>query len=263
MITMRIRVILTMLLLTLSAAASFPLMPAVMGQTTTTLTNVGPMTFTDLENNGHDTGYSIYLPPNWVLDQNTEDRVRGIVLQYEEPSTLCTSAIPIEEITTPTLSPSGKEYYCTQNWGGIGGLQDISIRMYRLIGSDNPLELHMIILGDTYDTSTTIMGRQRILNITDTTVDYVDSTTNQTIQQLPAKIANIDFSYQHIGSVGTIDLVNRVLYVSIPDTGYSYVVSTELDSLSHYTQPEKLTLDLAALERAANEIFGSFRVISK
>jgi hypothetical protein len=263
--------IFTMFLLSLSSS---PLMTsAVFAQTTntgdTTTTNAnsnnaGPMTFVDLENYGHSTGFSIYVPGgDWVIDSfsdgdgrtQTEEfaAIPEVAPTFEEAATLCEFSMSGTSALSPT---TGKEYHC----GAFGsyGFPRIHVRMYE--GYGNPLQYHMSL----YDYNTFYNGNKRVVNITDTTVDLVDPATNQTIQTIPAKVAKISleqFDY-HFAPVQHVKYIDTVLYATVPGTSDTYVITYILQEPAN-TFDSELMSSWAADEALAKEIFDSFRIMSK
>jgi hypothetical protein len=200
---------------------------------------------------------------DWVVDSfsDGEDRMQipqfssGLLgLEFEVAAQLCETFPP--SMQTSAVSPTtGKEYHC----GAFGsmGSNNIDIRMY---GPGNPLQFHMSLYSD----NTYYNGNKRIVNITDTTIDLVDAATNQTIQKIPAKVANIilvrlDYSDYPTTAENHID---TVLYATMPGTSDTYVVTH-----SRYV-PDRLAAEdekaiWAANEAVVKEIFDSFRIISK
>jgi hypothetical protein len=269
----------TVLFALLIVTLSISLLPtsAVFGQMTTNTTveptdtgNAGPMTFVDLQNYGHSTGFSIYVPGGgkWVIDSFSDgdgrmqteqfSAVPAVSPEFEVAATLC------EDIAaTPgglaSVSPStGKTYYCGA-FGSVGGINEISVRMYQTFGL-NPLEYHLSLL----DYNTFYNANKRVVNITDTTIDLVDSTTNQTIQEIPAKIANIILLRNDPSSIRLFDYIDTVLYTTDTEItdGYSYVVTFKRDMPGEFDS-EDSRARIAATEATAKAIFDSFRIISK
>jgi hypothetical protein len=169
--------------------------------------NIGPQTFTDLENSQHATGFSIYVPTGWFIDHfptEASGRIKNTIppslgIQFEEAVTLCEERLSF----SPSVSPSGQTYHC----GAFGGIaiDQISVRMLDTLGQD-PLEHHMAILAnDPIHT-----GNKRIENITDTTIDIVDSTTNHTIQTVPAKMADIVITQINPSTGNQLNYLNTV-----------------------------------------------------
>jgi hypothetical protein len=229
----------------------------------------GGTTFTDLENYGHSTGFSIYVPggDKWVIDSFSDgdgriqnerfSAVPAISPTFEEAATIC------QETGAPpgrfsSVSPTtGKTYYC----GAFGshGTNEIHVRMYQTFGM-NPLNYHLSLL----DYNTFYNANKRVVNIIDTTVDLVDSTTNQTIQEIPAKIANIILLQNDPSSIRLFDYIDTMLYTTDTEMtdGYSYVVTFKRDMPGEFDSGDSKAR-IAATDAIAKVIFDSFRILSK
>ena len=114
------------------------------------------------------------------------------------------------------------------------------------------------------DYNTFYNANKRVINITDTTIPLVDSTTNQTIQEVPAKIANIILVNNDPGGLGLFEYIDTVLYTTDTELteGYSYVVTFKRGTIDDDVS------DLGKARHAADEataktIFDSFRILSK
>jgi hypothetical protein len=227
-------------------------------------------TFTDLENNGHSTGFSIYVPDadDWVIDSFSDGDGRmqterftaipAVSPEFEVAATLCQD-IAATPGGLASVSPStGKTYYCGA-FGSRGGAEAISVRMYQTFGL-NPLEYHMSLL----NYNTFYNANKRVVNITDTTVDLVDSATNQTIQELPAKIANIILLHKDPTSIRLLEYIDTVLYTTDTEMtdGYTYVVTFKRGMIHDYDSDSSKAKNVAQ-EATAKTIFDSFRIMSK
>jgi hypothetical protein len=246
--------------------------------TTTGEGGAGGMTFTDLENNGHSTGFSIYVPGgrvtfglewDWVIDSfshgdgrmQTEQfsAVPAVSPKFEVAASLCQVSSGSERLSS--VSPTtGKTYHCGA-FGSLSGTSDIHVRMYQTPAGMNPLNYHLSLL----EHNTFYNANQRVVNITDTTVDLVDSTTNQTIQQVPAKIANIILLHEDPGRILIYEYLDTVLYTTDTEitNGYSYVVTFKRGATVDADESDNVKANYFATEAAAKVIFDSFRILSK
>lgn len=115
-----------------------------------------------------------------------------------------------------------------------------------------------------YNDNTYYNGNKRVVNITDTTIDVVDPATNQTIQEIPAKVATIFLTRLDHSDYPVIaeNHIDTVLYATVPGTSDTYVVTSTRHE-PHRVAPADEKAIWAADEAVIKEIFDSFRIIAK
>jgi hypothetical protein len=257
----------------------FPMLLLIVGTIVTILpaaaTTTTPL-FVDLENYGHSTGFSVYVPPangsssnDWVIDSfsDGEGRIQteqfsavpAVSPEFEEAATICELKSSNPDRFTSVSPSTGKTYYCGAFGSLAGTTNSVSIRMYQTFGL-NPLEYHLSLL----DYNTFYNANKRVVNITDTTIPLVDSTTNQTIQEIPAKIANIILLRNQPDSLAMLEYRDTVLYTTDAEMtdGYTYVLTFKRGTIDDY-DPEVAKESHAANEVIAKTIFDSFRIMTK
>ena len=168
------------------AQVSSPLEPAVPVEEAI----VGPTVFTEPQNFDHLTGYSIFVPSDWTIDvRNNEEegRVRspqfsiGDTYDFELAATLC----PYNKSLPPSIE-GGKSMRC----GEVSSTgSPVVVFMYdsQKCFCEDPLDYHMQVLKEKIPAFDTVS----VVNIADTVINYTDPQTTKTIQQLPAKRADI------------------------------------------------------------------------
>lgn len=245
----------------------------------------GPTIFSDVENFGHPSGYSIFVPQNWTIDTRLgteEGRLTkpmftdNDLYNYEKAAVLCGFS-PGETIEY------NKVFRCETTFAIVHPdniLGNVEVLMYdpEKCNCEDPLDYHLEVLTERYPQFAT-MGLT-VLNVTDVTINYTDPNTNQTIQQLPGKRADI-MGLIPASAAATQGLdeyervfINSILYTVVDfgepsSIGFArdiYMISN-LKQLSREmgVNPETLSegQDSLVLDATLQEIFDSFKILAK
>ena len=250
---------------TIMAQVSSPLEPAVPVQEAI----VGPTFLWDAQNFDHLTGYRIFVPPNWTIDvRNSEEdgRVRspqfsiGDTYDFELPAELC----PYDKSIPPDIV-GGESMRCGEGSSiSNRSASNVQVFMYdhQKCGCSDPLDYHLEMLKEKIPGLDTVS----VVNIIDTVINYTDPRTKETIQQLPAKRADIlatsrILNEQFVDSIlyATVDLGDPA---SIDFQGRDIYVVSSLKPVS----PGEVTPSAgggigALLDPTVQQIFDSFLIV--
>lgn len=148
-----------------------------------------------IENRSGQVNFRVQVPQGWVLDvleplETSKQTVFGDNIFYRLAS-LCKEATSLPSII------GDKTYHCGEH--GSSAAEVVHIQSYSIMNED-PLLYHMDILDDNPS-----ITNVRAATSNDTTINYIDPQTNQTITALPAK--RVDLVLTHADGTQSIESV--------------------------------------------------------
>lgn len=240
---------------TVMAQVSSPLEPAVPAPEAI----VGPTFFTDPQNFDHLTGYRIFVPSNWTIDVRTsydDGRVRspqfsiGDTYDFEQPAVLC----PYDKSLPPNIE-GGKSMRCGEGSSLSGDHVTVFMYDYEKCYCEDPLNYHVEMLKTKFPAFETV----NVKNITDTVINYADPETGNTIQQLPAKRADI------LATNPILDeqFVDSILYttVDLGDPASVTFLGREFYIVSSMKRITPGNIATVLLDPTVQQIFDSFTIV--
>jgi hypothetical protein len=233
----------------------------------------GPTILLDRQNYNHYSGYSLYVPDNWTADYRLDEsdgRIRAHAdsptsteYQFEVPATLCEY-----DESYRFVIEDDRAFICQA--AAMQRAPLVTLYMYpsSQCNCEDPLDHHIEVLRQRYPYA--MLMSESVMNVTDTLINYTNPDTKETIQQLPAKRADIMIVDQR-SSANLLDQVRveTILY-TVVDTGDppSIDFGRDIYILSHIRpiiseQLEGTLQTQVSLDPTIQDIFDSFEIIPK